>query len=105
MAVAPVETKQERKRKHWRWSAYLTGALFLVLLSFPPADDQDESASYALGYMFGRILIVLGVALALRALYVKLIRRDGRPIWSPWVFAIALPLALVVTVGRLSSES
>ncbi len=100
-----METKRERKRKHWRWSAYLTGALFLLLLSFPAAGDQDEGASYALGSMFGRVVIVLGVALGLRALYVKLIRRDGRPIWSPWVFAIAVPLAVVVTAGRLADQS
>ena len=104
MATA-VEPKRDRRRKQWRWSAYLTGAFFLLLLSLPPADVRDEGGSVALGYVFGRLFIVLGIALLLRAIYVKLIRRDGRPIVSPWLFAIAVPLALVLAAGRAAGDA
>jgi uncharacterized integral membrane protein len=99
-----VEPHSDRKRKHWRWSAYLTGAFFLVLLSLPTAEDRDEGGSYALGVFFGALALPLGIALVLRLIYVKLIRRDGRPVWSPWIFAIALPLAVVGMAGRLSDD-
>ena len=102
---AAVEPRKERKRKHWRWSAYLTGLLFLVLLSLPTADDRDgEGSSYVIGYVFARVAIILALALLVRAAYVKLIRRDDRAIVSPWIFAIAVPVALVLAAGRAAGS-
>jgi uncharacterized membrane protein YhaH (DUF805 family) len=98
-----VQPLKERRRNHWRWSAYLTGALALLLLSFAGL-EEGKSGSYAVGYVLGRAVIVLLIALALRALYVKLVRRDDRPIWSPWVFAIAVPIALVLAAASASSS-
>ena len=105
MATAHAEIRKERKRNHWRWSAYLTGAFFLALLAFPSTEDQEEGGAYALGAFLGALAVPLGIALLLRLAYVKLIRRDGRPVWSPWIFAIALPLALMAKAGDLSQQS
>jgi hypothetical protein len=41
----------------------------------------------------------------LRVIYVKLIRRDGRPIWSPWLVFTAGVIAFFAKAGRLSQDS
>jgi formate hydrogenlyase subunit 3/multisubunit Na+/H+ antiporter MnhD subunit len=105
MATAHVEPRAERKRNHWRWSGYLTGAFFLVLGSLPTAEDREEGTAYAVGAFFGALVIPLAIAFALRLAYVKLIRRDGRPVWSPWLVLVAGLIALLAQAGRLSQES
>jgi hypothetical protein len=105
VTTAHAEIRRERKRNHWRWSAYLTGAFFLALLSIPTAEDQEKGGAYSAGAFFGALAVPLGIALILRVLYVKVIRRDERPIISPWLFAIAVPIALVARVGQLSNDS
>jgi hypothetical protein len=99
-----AEARSERKRNHWRWSAYLTGGFLLALLSLPTAEDRAEGGAYALGKFFGALVLPLAIALALRLVYVKVIRRDDRPVWSPWIFAIAVPLALIAMAGRLGED-
>jgi hypothetical protein len=105
MATAHVEPRAERKRNHWRWSGYLTGAFFLILGSLPTAEDREEGTAYGVGTFFGALLIPLAIAFALRLAYVKLIRRDGRPVWSPWLVFVAGLIALLAQAGRLSQES
>jgi formate hydrogenlyase subunit 3/multisubunit Na+/H+ antiporter MnhD subunit len=103
---AEIRTEREdRKRSHWRWSGYLTGAFFLILGSLPTAEDREEGAAYAAGAFFGALVIPLAIAFALRLVYVKLIRRDGRPVWSPWLVLVAGVIALLAQAGRLSQES
>ncbi|HZB34553.1 MAG TPA: hypothetical protein VE440_00635 [Gaiellaceae bacterium] len=104
MGTAHAEIRKERKRNHWRWSAYLTGAFFLALLSLPTAEDQEEGRAYAAGSFYGALAVPLGIALILRLLYVKLVHRDGRPVISPWLFAIAVPIALMARAGQLSEN-
>ena len=103
--ASAVEPGKERRRKHWRWSGYLTGGFLLVLGSLPTAEDREEGGAYAAGTFAGALVVPLAIALALRLVYVKLIRRDGRPIWSPWVLMIAGVMAILVKAGRLSEES
>ena len=105
MDAAHVEPRAERKRSHWRWSGYLTGAFFLVLGSLPTAEDREEGAAYAAGAFLGALVIPLAIAVALRLAYVKLIRRDGRPVWSPWLVLVAGVIALLAQAGRLSEGS
>lgn len=83
---------QRRKRKRWQLAGYIAGALFLLLSCTPTAEDQEEYG--AAGAFFGNLIVGLGVALLLRLAYVKLLRRDGRPFLSPWILAIAIPIAL-----------
>ena len=99
-----AEPLKERRRKHWRWSGYLTGGLLLVLASLPTAEDREEGGAYAAGAFVGALVVPLAIAFALRLVYVKLIRRDGRPIWSPWVLVIAGVMAILVKAGRLTGE-
>jgi hypothetical protein len=40
----------------------------------------------------------------LRFVYVKLIRRDGRPVWSPWLVFTAGVIAFFAKAGRVSQE-
>ncbi len=108
MATTHAEVRaerKERKRSHWRWSGYLTGAFFLILGSLPTAEDREEGAAYAAGAFFGALVIPLAIALVLRVAYVKLIRRDGRPIWSPWVVFAAGVIAILVKAGQLNQET
>jgi hypothetical protein len=103
--ASAVEPLKERRRKHWRWSGYLTGGFLLLLASLPTAEDREEGGAYAAGAFVGAVVVPLAIALGLRLVYVKLIRRDGRPIWSPWVLVIAGVMAILVKVGRLSGEN
>jgi hypothetical protein len=108
METTPAEVRaerKERKRSHWRWTGYLTGAFFLILGSFPMEDDREEGVAYAAGAFLGAAVIPLAIALVLRVAYVKLIRRDGRPIWSPWVVFVAGVIAILAKAGRLNQES
>jgi hypothetical protein len=100
VTTAQAELRKERKRSHWRWTGYLTGAFFLIVASLPTAEDREEGTAYAVGAFFGALVIPLAIALVLRVIYVKLIRRDGRPIWSPWVLVIAGVIALLAAAGR-----
>jgi uncharacterized integral membrane protein len=102
VATAHAEIRKERKRNHWRWSVYLTGAFFLMVLAFPSARDQEEGGAYAFGTFVGALAIPLGIALLLRLAYVKLIPGDGRSVWSPWIFVVALPFALMAKGSELS---
>src|SRR5919108_929604 len=104
MATA-VEPRTERKRKHWRWSGYLTGAFFLLVFSFPTAEDQEEGTAYALGAFFGALALPLAIAFVLRLAYVKLIRRYGRPVWSPWLVFVAGIIAFLARAGRISADN
>jgi hypothetical protein len=97
--------RKERKRSHWRWSGYLTGAFFLILMSLPTAEDREEGGAYAVGAFFGALAVPLAIAFVLRVIYVKLIRRDGRPIWSPWLVFTAGVIAFFAKAGRLSQDS
>jgi hypothetical protein len=99
----PAETQKQRKRKHWRWSAYASGAFLLVLVSLPGPEEQSRDSAYRAGEFMGTLLFPLAFALLVRLAYVKLIRRDGRPVWSPWVFAIALLVAAMARAGRHTS--
>lgn len=94
--------RKERKRNHWRWTGYLTGGFFLLVSSLPTAEDREEGVAYAAGAFFGALVIPLAIAFAIRVVYVKLIRRDGRPIWSPWLLVIAGVIALLAAAGRNS---
>ena len=94
------QERKERKRSHWRWSGYLTGAFFLILGSLPTAEDRDEGTAYAVGAFFGALAIPLAIAFVLRFVYVKLIRRDGRPVWSPWLVFVAGVIAILARAGR-----
>jgi hypothetical protein len=40
LTTAHAELRKEPKRNHWRWSAYLTRAFFLALLSLPTAEGR-----------------------------------------------------------------
>jgi formate hydrogenlyase subunit 3/multisubunit Na+/H+ antiporter MnhD subunit len=104
MATA-VEPRKERQRKHWRWSGYLTGAFFLLVFSLPTGEDQEEGTAYAVGAFFGALIVPLAIAFVLRLVYVKLIRRDARPVWSPWLVFVAGIIAFLARAGRLSQES
>jgi hypothetical protein len=99
-----AEPRKERKRNHWRWSGYLTGGFLLLLASIPTADDREEGGAYAAGAFIGALAVPLAIAFALRFLYVKLIRRDGRPVWSPWLVFIAGVIAILAKAGRLSQD-
>ena len=103
--ASAAEPLKERRRKHWRWSGYLTGGFLLVLASLPTAEDREEGGAHAAGAFFGALFVPLAIAFVLRVAYVKLIRRDGRPIWSPWVLVMAGVLALLAKAGRLSAEN
>ena len=100
-----TEPLKERRRRYWRWSGYLTGGFFLLLFAIPPSDDRDEGAAYALGAFVGALAVPLLIALVLRLAYVKLIRRDGRPIWSPWLLVIGAVIALMARAGELNQEN
>lgn len=92
-ATGPEASEEERrKRKRWQLAGYIAGGLFLLLACSPSPADQEESGAGAA--FFANLLLALGVALLLRLLYVKLIRRDGRPFLSPWILASAIPFAL-----------
>jgi hypothetical protein len=103
--ASAVEPLKQRRRKHWRWSGYLTGAFFLVVASLPTAAEREEGTSYAAGAFFGALIVPLALALLLRLIYVKLIRRDGRPVWSPWVVFVAGIIALLARAGRAGQGS
>jgi hypothetical protein len=105
MTTAPAELRRERKRSHWRWTGYLTGAFFLIVASLPTAEDREEGTAYALGAFFGALAIPLAIAFVLRVIYVKLIRRDGRPIWSPWLLVMAGVFAVLAAAGRAGQDS
>jgi hypothetical protein len=100
VTTAPAELRKQRKRGHWRWTGYLTGAFFLIVASLPTAEDREEGAAYATGAFFGALVIPLAIAFVLRVVYVKLIRRDGRPIWSPWLLVVAGVLAVLAKAGQ-----
>jgi formate hydrogenlyase subunit 3/multisubunit Na+/H+ antiporter MnhD subunit len=107
MATTEAEVRaerKERKRSHWRWTGYLTGAFFLILASLPTAEDREEGAAYAAGAFIGALAVPLAIAFVLRVVYVKLIRRDGRPIWSPWLVFVAGIIAILASAGRLSQD-
>ncbi len=84
--------EQRRRRRRWQIWGYVLGAFCLLLACIPT--DEDEAEYGTGGAFFGNLAVGLGVALLLRLVYVKLLRRDGRPFWSPWILAIAFPLAL-----------
>jgi formate hydrogenlyase subunit 3/multisubunit Na+/H+ antiporter MnhD subunit len=71
----------------------------------PESGVAADGAAYAAGAFFGALIIPLAIAFALRLVYVKLIRRDGRPVWSPWLVFVAGVIALLAQAGRLSQES
>ena len=104
MTAVDAEARTRRKRRHWRLSAYLTGAFFLALVSLPPAEDREEGVGYAAGAFLGAAAAPLLIAVVLRFVYVKLIRRDGRRVVSPWILAVAVPVALLASAGRAASD-
>ena len=65
---------------------------------------DDRSTAYLLGSATGSVVAAVLVALLLRFLYVRLVRRD-RPVWSPWTLVIAAVVSLIVAVGRAGSEA
>lgn len=65
---------------------------------------DDRSAPYMVGGALGSLVAAMLVALLLRFLYVRLLRRD-RPIWSPWMLVIAAVVTFIVAVGRAGSEA
>lgn len=94
-ATGPEASEEEqRRRRRWQLAGYITGALFLLLFCAPSDEDSAENGAGAA--FFANLFLSLGFALILRLVYVKLIRRDGRPFLSPWIFAIAIPLALAI---------
>jgi TIR domain len=82
---------QRAKRRRLQIWGYALGAFSLLLACIPT--DEDEAEYGTGGAFFGNLAVGLGVALLLRLAYVKLVRR-GRPFWSPWILAIAFPIAL-----------
>jgi hypothetical protein len=88
---APEE--EQRKRKRWQLGGYIGAGLVLVLAAVP-SEEPDEGAAYEVGAFLGGLGVSLAIAFAIRLAYVKLIRRDGRPIWSPWIVAMAAVIAV-----------
>lgn len=89
----PPDASEEARAKRRRlqiWG-YALGAFCLLLACIPT--DEDEAEYGTGGAFFGNLAVGLGVALLLRLAYVRLLRR-GRPFWSPWILAIAFPIAL-----------
>lgn len=105
MTTTPAESRESGRPRLWDWAVYGIGVLLIALVRVPPAEDREgKGGAYVAGYVLASVALIVGVSLAIRALYVKLIRRDDRPIWSPWVFAIAVPIALVLSAGRLAGD-
>jgi hypothetical protein len=65
---------------------------------------DDRSTAYLVGGALGSVVAAVLIALLLRFLYVRLLRR-GRSIWSPWTVVIAAVVTLIVAVGRAGSEA
>jgi hypothetical protein len=51
------------------------------------------------GYLLRMFLVVLAFAFLLRTAYVVVRRGNGRPLWSGWIFVVALALAAMNLVG------
>jgi hypothetical protein len=102
---AGTDIRAEQKRKHWRWSAYLSCALLLIILAWPRPKYQAEGSAYAIGAFTGAVVFALGIALVGRFVYVRLIRRDDRAFWSPWIFVAAVAIEAFARAGEVSSTS
>lgn len=94
---APDDSPARQGPPTWAWGVAV--GLFLLLGAPTLIRYRDEGPGYALGAFTGGLLAALAVALILRFAYVKLAAKD-RPLWSPWLFAIAAGVLLVLALGR-----
>jgi hypothetical protein len=65
---------------------------------------EGRTAAYVAGAAFGAVVGSVLLALLARFAYVRLVRR-GRPLWSPWVLAIAAVVSLIVAASRAGSAA
>ena len=76
----------------WRNVAF--GVFFVLWLvsAFSAAVlNPARSGAELTGHMLGAVLLTLGLPMLAWFLYVK---RSNRPFWSPWIFVMALVLAM-----------
>jgi hypothetical protein len=93
-------------KRQWGRLLYVPPVVLLILFSIAnAAAEPSDSGSESAGQFVGALFVPLAIGLVLRLLYVKvLVRRWNRPFWSPWIFAIAAVLALLVACGRVASR-
>jgi hypothetical protein len=82
------------------------GVFFVCIATLPAVfASSAESGSERLGYLIGVLLVVVGVPVLFRYIYVRL-RGGERPLWSRWLVVIALALAVAARAGAAGqSES
>lgn len=81
----------------WSWGVAV--GVFLLFGAPTLLRYREETPGYAVGAYTGALLAALLVALVIRFAYVKLAAKD-RPLWHPWLFAIAAGVLLVLALGR-----
>jgi drug/metabolite transporter (DMT)-like permease len=99
--MAPSDREPSRGVLYWiGWVlATLVGAYHAYVLLISSRDDP-EATGFVLGYMAGTV----GLAMAIRLIYVRLRPRDRRPpFWSPWIVVIAGIVFLIARLGNASS--
>jgi hypothetical protein len=74
------------------------------VLSYRRPDDDVSGAEQA-GQVTGSLIGTLMIALLLRLVYVKLLRRNDRiGFWSPWIFVIAAVIGLLGAQRELAGR-
>ena len=92
---------ETRRSETAQWVGSLTLVVFLAAVGAAIGTD-GQGAAYAAGRFVGGVGIPLLIAFVVRFAYVKLMR-DGRPVLSPAIGWIALPLAALTALGALSA--
>ena len=81
-----------------------TGAALLASAIIGALISDQENTAQTIGYAVGGFFFPILLALVFRFVYVKL-RRDHRPVASPWLLVIALVISLLPLLGALGDSA
>src|SRR5215210_1106634 len=98
--MPPPESQPSAQAPSGQLSRWITAVLYVgaaaawIVLSYRRPDDDVSGAEQA-GQVTGSLIGTLLIALLVRLVYVKLLRRKDRVgFWSPWIFVIAAVIGL-----------
>lgn len=98
------ESPDRGKRSSRRVVGYVVPVLLWLLIAYPFAArgaSDDSGVSGLMGALLGTLAVTLGIAAAVRGIYVAIRKR---PFMSPWLFFLAAVFALLSSAGQASEE-